>query len=333
MSWVRAVQLIATTVSVALLSACELAAQEAEIHGNCNVIAPRGRVSGNITYTINCNNISNKSGDQIERILSLIEESSREASPNEFAESLEVLMRNSRESLDEIKKTRAPLIVLTQREFKSCDGCYAEALLLNEGGQISRVDDLTVLETATAILNYGKVLFPSGEVKQCPYTGSVFERNWIVMDYSDSGYGFNPGGEVPSGGTVGRINLSTRFRNQEYFKWEAIQNYNEQRQRRLGDQIDTALLDRCTEFRHKLGIKASVRTYGGSAYEQYFVLKYHWLSNEDLELEDVPFEEGASGFNALREEYYNAVESRKISEGSEHVNTSVIATFMLDHSE
>ena len=336
MSWVLVVRLIAITGSLAFPVAGLSIAQDVEIVGDCNVVAPSDAPSGGVSYTINCNNISDVAGDQIERILRLIEETSQNTPSSELEDVLSVLVRNSEANLEEIRKTRSPHIVLAKRIFDGCErdesySCFDAIELVNDGGFIDRVEDLEVIETVYVSYESGTVLSDRGEL-QCPFGNyGPFESAGMLIDYEKSGYSFAGGESRGTGEHVGSIHMSNRYSGHRWFKERVIANYNEQRLIKLGDTVDAELLRMCLDFTFQLGVKVSLRNYAGSPYEQFFVLDYEKVDEELVEVVDAPFQQGPKGYEEFSAGYVAAKDSRKTDTG-EYVNHSVIARFLLGRS-
>lgn len=318
-------RLIAITISMFFSLLIDAQASADEVTGNCNVISPSGNVSGNISYKINCNNISAEAGDQITKILKIIEENSKKSSKEDFSKILSVILQASQKNLAELRKTRSPKIELSSYEVQDCSTCSSYVDFLNTGGMVQRIEGVDVLEVVR--VNLAWHVSDNGQEVACPFQRYKYgESSEIIMDYDWGEYLGGEDSKVSEGGTLVSLEFSNRLVRHKDFKKKVLQHYNERKKYISQPTIKKELLDWCTEFNFNIGIKFSLRNYHGTLYEQYFVFEYKY-SFGDVRLVPKPFEVGKSGYENLLNEY-----ERAKAERDGIVNYSAIVSFMLKHS-
>jgi len=302
------------------------------IDGDCNVVAPNYRGSGSVTYEINCNNITNHASVQIEKILNIIQESSHGGSASDFERALDRIFKVSNESLELIKKTRAPRIVLSTREFPICGSCYDTLDFINSGGFIERLEAFDLLEIAGVELKTGEASI-RGKVFQCPFEHKrPFDSVVAFVDYDTAGYGSWIGMSRNPGESIGYFGVSNSYRGKKIFEKEVFSNYNLKRKLKRKAAVDINTLQACVRFLYQMAVKIVLVNYYGQQYEQYYFLKYEEIGKESIRLVDILPYEGSKGFDAFADTH-NKLKASRRSKHSTTVPLSVLADFIVKRSK
>ncbi|MFT4012763.1 MAG: hypothetical protein QM682_05040 [Paracoccus sp. (in: a-proteobacteria)] len=315
----------ATIISFFLFLAPRIAlAQDIEVTGSCNVINSRSENINNVTYSINCNNISTGAADRIEQVLKLIESASENFAGNEFEDSLYTLLKNSESGLAELKKSRAPHIKISLTRYDDCDDCPEVIEIRNTGGEMRRISDILIINLVSIRI------ITSGENSACPFQGACPKNNWIDIDYPQRMRTLFDDRSFFEGDIILYEGFSSDEIGQEIFERDVFKVYQKREKHERHIDIPTDVLKLCTIFEYSIGIKVSMVTYHGNAYDEYFSYKVN-RTESGVEFSIDKFSMGKDGFEKIQK-IHDASKSARSWAGGETENSSFAAILMWERS-
>lgn len=318
--------LFATISSLLCLKGSAIA-QNVQVTGDCNFVAPQlGVGQSNVTFQITCNNTSPSENEKISEILEMISILSSRAPDVSFEEQLRALLSDSRETLEELRRSSSPRAALSIENSSDCTECDTRVNIVSTGGSISRILDFETIEVF-----HVRMFTAQPETKQvCPFRNSS-ESDWITIDRPRWIIGFSYDRSFSNGDTILSLETSSAIQLQENIRRSVFDIYNRKRNARDLPIIDYGLFSRCAVFEYEAGIRFLFSGYTGVEVPEYFFFGFEY-NTVGRGYEQSRFRFGRQGFEALASEHSLALAARSFEGGGQTEYTSAIAEKLMSRT-